>query len=149
MTKAMNYETFINTMNDVVNEHLGGLRNIEKNIVYVANGSNQRIYSEKAETLLHTAPLDAAMLYMLGWDICGMRWSLRGFVDTNLATRYSSSDNTPHSIFLSLKRRLNKEIYKANDEVFKKVEYVDGEMYPPSEWGYTIMVDGVEVEQYD
>ena len=149
MTKAMNYETFINTMNDVVNEHLGGLRNIEKNIVYVANGSNQRIYSEKAETLLHTAPLDAAMLYMLGWDICGMRWSLRGFVDTNLATRYSSSDNTPHSIFLSLKRRLNKEIYKANDEMFKKVEYVDCEMYPPSEWGYTVLVDGAEIKQYD
>jgi hypothetical protein len=52
-------------------------------------------------------------------------------------------------MFLNLKRRLNKEIYKANEKVFKKVEYVDGEMYPPSEWGYTVMVDGQEVKQYD
>jgi hypothetical protein len=52
-------------------------------------------------------------------------------------------------MFLNLKRRLNKEIYKAHEQVFKKVEYVNGEMYPPSEWGYTVMVDGVEVEQYD
>jgi hypothetical protein len=33
--------------------------------------------------------------------------------------------------------------------VFKRVEYTNGEMYPPSEWGYTVMVDGVEVKQYD
>jgi hypothetical protein len=52
-------------------------------------------------------------------------------------------------MFINLKRRLNKEIYKANDGVFKKVEYTNQEMYPPSEWGYTVMVDGVEVKQYD
>jgi hypothetical protein len=63
--------------------------------------------------------------------------------------RYSAHEDTPHTMFLNLKRRLNKEIYKANDSVFKKVEYSNGEIYPPSEWGYTIMVDGVEVKQYD
>ena len=52
-------------------------------------------------------------------------------------------------MFLNLKRRLNKEIYKTNDQVFKKVEYADCEVYPPSEWGYTVLVDGAEVKQYD
>ena len=139
MTKAMDYDTFVRTMNDVVNEHMGGLDAYEMHTDY----------SAKAETLLHTAPLDAAMLYMVGWDIGNMRWNLRKFIDSKLSSRYRSSEETPHIMFLNLKRRLNKEIYKANDQVFKKVEYVGCEVYPPSEWGYTVLVDGVEVKQYD
>jgi len=139
MTKAMDYDTFVRTMNDVVNEHMGGLDAYEMHTDY----------SAKAETLLHTAPLDAAMLYMVGWDIGNMRWNLRRFIDSKLSSRYSSTEDTPHIMFLNLKRRLNKEIYKTNDQVFKKVEYVDYEVYPPSEWGYTVLVDGVEVKQYD
>jgi len=141
MTKAMDYDTFVRTMNDVVNEHMGGID--------AAGANSHTDYSAKAEALLHTAPLDAAMLYMVGWDIGNMRWNLRKFVDSKLSSRYSSSEDTPHIMFLNLKRRLNKEIYKTNDQVFKKVEYVGCEVYPPSEWGYTVLVDGVEVKQYD
>ena len=137
MTKAMDYEVFVRTMNDVMNDHLDG---------DIARDHTE--YSAKAETLLHTAPLDAAMLYIMGWDIGGMRWNLRRFIDSQIS-RYSSNEDTPHTMFLNLKRRLNKEIYKQNDEVFKKVEYTNCEMFPPSEWGYTVMVDGVEVKQYD
>ena len=137
MTKAMDYEVFVRTMGDVMNDHMDG-----------DIAQDHTVYSAKAEALIHTAPLDAAMLYMMGWDIGGMRWNLRRFLDTNFS-RYSSNEDTPHTMFLNLKRRLNKEIYKAHEKVFKKVEYVNGEMYPPSEWGYTVMVDGVEVKQYD
>jgi hypothetical protein len=137
MTKAMDYEVFVRTMNDVMNDHLDG---------DIARDHTE--YSAKAETLLHTAPLDAAMLYIMGWDIGSMRWNLRRFIDQNI-TRYSAHEDTPHTMFLNLKRKLNKEIYKQNDEVFKKVEYTNSEMFPPSEWGYTVMVDGVEVKQYD
>jgi hypothetical protein len=137
MTKAMDYEVFVRTMGDVMNDHMGG-----------DIAQDHTVYSAKAEEIIESAPLDAAMLYMMGWDIGGMRWNLRRFLDTNFS-RYSSSEDTPHTMFLNLKRRLNKEIYKANEKVFKKVEYVDGEMYPPSEWGYTVMVDGVEMKQYD
>ena len=137
MTKAMDYEVFVRTMGDVMNDHMGG-----------DIAQDHTVYSAKAEALIHTAPLDAAMLYMMGWDIGGMRWNLRRFLDTNFS-RYSAHEDTPHTMFLNLKRRLNKEIYKAHEQVFKKVEYVNGEMYPPSEWGYTVMVDGQEVKQYD
>jgi hypothetical protein len=137
MTKAMDYEVFVRTMGDVMNDHMGG---------DIARDHTE--YSAKAEALIHTAPLDAAMLYMMGWDIGNMRWNLRRFLDTNFS-RYSAHEDTPHTMFLNLKRRLNKEIYKAHEQVFKKVEYVNGEMYPPSEWGYTVMVDGQEVKQYD
>ena len=137
MTKAMDYEVFVKTMNEVMNDHLDG---------DIARDHTE--YSAKAEAIIHTAPLDAAMLYIMGWDIGGMRWNLRRFIDSNI-TRYSAHEDTPHTMFLNLKRKLNKEIYKQNDEVFKKVEYTNSEMFPPSEWGYTVMVDGVEVKQYD
>jgi hypothetical protein len=106
------------------------------------------MFTSKAETLIGTAPLDAAMLYMYAWDIGNMRWNVRRYVDSNMA-RYSAHEDTPHTMFLNLKRRLNKEIYKAHEQVFKKIEYTNSEAYPPSEWGYTVMVDGMEVEQYD
>ena len=137
MTKAMDYDVFVKTMNDVMNDHLGG-----------DIAQNHKVYSTKAEEIMETAPLDSAMLYIMGWDIGNMRWNLRRFNDTQYS-RYSAHEDTPHTMFLNLKRRLNKEIYKANDSVFKKVEYTNLELYPPSEWGYTVMVDGVEVEQYD
>jgi len=138
MTKAMDYEVFVRTMNDVVNEH------VPSGDFYL----DHKEYASVADKLIDTAPLDSAMLYIFAWDIGNMRWNLRRFVDSQMS-RYSAHEDTPHTMFLNLKRRLNKEIYKANEKVFKKVEYVDGEMYPPSEWGYTVMVDGVEVKQYD
>jgi hypothetical protein len=137
MTKAMNYDVFVKTMDEVMKEHMGD---------DIAQTHTE--YSAKAKTLIHTAPLDAAMLYIMGWDIGSMRWNLRRFTDTQYSG-FSAHEDTPHDMFLNLKRKLNKEIYKANEQVFKKVEYVNGEAYPPSEWGYTIMVDGVEVRQYD
>jgi hypothetical protein len=138
MTKAMDYDVFVKTMAEVMNEHM----------TKGYNDTHWQEFANKAETLMDTAPLDAAMLYMYAWDVGGMRWNLRRYVDSNL-TRYSAYEDTPHTMFLNLKRKLNKEIYKKNASVFKNVEYTNCEMYPPSEWGYTVMVDGVEVKQYD
>ncbi len=138
MTKAMDYEVFVKTLLEVMNDH------IPNNDFYL----DHKVYTSVADKLIDTAPLDSAMLYIFAWDIGNMRWNLRRFSDSQMS-RYSAHEDTPHTMFLNLKRRLNKEIYKANETVFKKVEYVNGEMYPPSEWGYTVMVDGQEVKQYD
>ena len=140
MTKAMDYDVFVKTMVEVLDEHTD---KPEKR-----RHQNWAIFRDKADKLLSTAPLDAAMLYIYAWDVGSMRWNVTRFLDTSYS-RHSAYEDTPHTMFLNLKRRLNKEIYKQNDEVFKKVEYVNGEMFPPSEWGYTVMADGVEVEQYD
>lgn len=138
MTKAMDYEVFVKTMAEVLDEHMVGA-NIHR---------HYKEFITKAKPLINTAPLDAAMLYMYAWDVGSMRWNVRRYVDSKM-TRYSASEDTPHTMFLNLKRRLNKEIYKTHDSVFKKIEYTDCEFYPPSEWGYTVMVDGLEVQQYD
>lgn len=138
MTKAMDYDIFVKTMADVMNEHM----------TEPYSNTNWQVFMDKADTLMNTAPLDAAMLYMYGWDVGGMRWNLRRYTDSNM-TRYSASEDTPHTMFLNLKRKLNKEIYKKNASVFKNVEYTNCDLYPPSEWSYTVIVDGVEVKQYD
>jgi hypothetical protein len=140
MTKAMDYEVFVRTTVEVVKEYFG------EDVSQTA--WHWQTCKQKADAIIHTAPLDAAILYIMGWDIGSMRWNLRRFMDTQYG-RYSAHEDTPHDMFLNLKRRLNKEIYKASSQVFKEVEYSNGEVYPPSEWGYTIMVDGVEVKQYD
>jgi hypothetical protein len=138
MTKAMDYEVFVKTLLEVMNDH------VPNNDFYL----DHKVYASIADKLIDTAPLDSAMLYIFAWDIGNMRWNLRRFSDSGMS-RYSAHEDTPHTMFLNLKRRLNKEIYKAHEQVFKKVEYVNGEMFPPSEWGYTVMVDGQEVTQYD
>ena len=138
MTKAMDYDVFVKTMVEVVEEHMG----------VIDSNTNWSVFADKADTLVNSAPLDAAMLYIYAWDVGNMRWNVRRFMDTSYS-RFSAHEDTPHDMFINLKRRLNKEIYKANNQVFKKVEYTNQEMYPPSEWGYTVMVDGVEVKQYD
>jgi hypothetical protein len=140
MTKAMDYDVFVKTMVEVLDEHTDKPEE--------RRHQNWEIFRDKADKLLSTAPLDAAMLYIYAWDVGSMRWNVTRFLDSSYS-RYSAYEDTPHTMFLNLKRRLNKEIYKQNDKVFKKVEYTNCEMYPPSEWGYTVMVDGVEVEQYD
>jgi hypothetical protein len=140
MTKAMDYEVFVRTTVEVVKEHFS------EDVSQLA--WHWQTCKQKADAIIDSAPLDAAILYIMGWDIGSMRWNLRRFMDTSYG-RHSAYEDTPHDMFLNLKRRLNKEIYKASSQVFKEVEYSSGEVYPPSEWGYTIMVDGVEVKQYD
>jgi hypothetical protein len=50
-------------------------------------------------------------------------------------------------VFSNLKRKLNKELYKSNPSVMKLIDYVPNEVYPPSEWGVDVFVNGKEVEQ--
>ena len=52
------------------------------------------------------------------------------------------------SIFINLKRKLNTELYRKNPTVMKQIEYEMGSLYPASQWGIDIYVDGKEVEQY-
>lgn len=139
MTKAMNHDMFIKTMAEVVAEH-----EIDVDDRY----TEEAVALCKAQALINSAPLDAAMLYMWAWDISRTRWNLREFLHSK-KTRFSAHDDEPHAMFVNLKRKLNKELYKANESVFKKVEYTDRERYPPSEWDYTVMVDGMEVKQYE
>jgi len=128
MCKAMTVGSWIDTAKDVYLEH-----NIET--------TPEPAILKLAEAMKSSAPIDAVILYALGMNIDGFRWKLK-----HPAAWHNHKEAI--EIFGSMKTRLCKQIYKENENTFKPVVYEMGKKYPPSEWGYTLMVDGVEVEQY-
>lgn len=94
-----------------------------------------------AERLIDEAPLDAFVLYCVGLNVgrltYQMRWGSR-----------DEQDNAHEKLFMSLKRKLTKEIYRSYASIFKYVTYKQGEKYPTSDWGVKIIVDCEEMEQY-
>ena len=128
LCKAMNIESWIDTAKDVYLEH-----NIET--------TPEPAILKLAEAMKSSAPIDAVILYALGMNIDGFRWKLK-----HPAAWHNHKEAI--EIFDSMKTRLCKQIYRENEDTFKPVVYEMGKKYPPSDWGYTLMVDGVEVEQY-
>jgi hypothetical protein len=101
-------------------------------------------YLFTAERVKDSAPLDAAVLYMLAMDVGNLRWDM---VHSRRST-ITRGDETPAELFANVLRGLNKMIYKANQDVFKRVEYERNERYPSSDWGVEILVNGVPRAQY-
>jgi hypothetical protein len=136
MLKSMDYKTFMETALDVYDEHFGGeIHFNNKNAIF------------KADCLKDSAPLDATILYMLGHDVNRMQWNVNYGI-RNKTIRYTHSDETPEQMYVNLKRKMNKEIYKRNESVFKDQVYDYGKAYPPSEWGVKVVVDGKNVQQF-
>ena len=128
MCKAMTLESWLDTAKTIYLDH-----DIED------KGSKEILIL--AEAMKSSAPLDALVLYALGMDINGFRWKIK-----SPSSWHHHKDAT--ETFNAMKARLCKQIYKENENIFKTVTYEAGKVYPPNEWGYTLMVDGVEVEQY-
>jgi hypothetical protein len=136
MTKAMDGMTFLSTVKEVMVDH-----EVKDTLQsYWMSKDDEELLRSKADSLIDSAPLDAMILYSVLLD-SGLRWQIR-----NDNPRMNGVE--PYSIYVNLKRKLNKAIYKANPDVFKLVEYEWGKPVPASEWGYQLIVDGNEVEQY-
>jgi len=127
MCKAMTLQSWLDTAKTIYLEN------------EVENKQSEQILT-LAEAMKFTAPLDAMVLYALGIN-SDFKWSIR---NPSSWHRHKTAVET----FNSVKARLNRQIYKENEDTFLNVTYEMGKVYPPSEWGYTLMVDGVEVEQY-
>jgi hypothetical protein len=140
MTKAMSRKSFLETAVEVVLQHVG-----KEAIQY---GADWERLITRADSIVNEAPLDAFILYIMGFGLGSMRFDIRNAVGHGIPNSMHNEDVSPYDIFDNLKRRLNKEIYKKHKSVFKPVEYAEDKAFPPSEWGHTVMVDGVEVEQY-
>lgn len=136
MTKAMDGMTFLSTVKEVMVDH-----EVKDTLTsYWMSKDDEELLRSKADSLIDSAPLDAMILYSVLLD-SNLRWQIR-----NDNPRMNGVE--PYSIYVNLKRKLNKAIYKANPDVFKLVEYEWGKPVPASEWGYQLIVDGNEVEQY-
>lgn len=139
MLKSMDAKTLVDTAVDVVDGIFG--EGAHKKY------RNAGLYLPHAQKLMDSAPLDAFILYVLTYDIGRLEYVMRSqgspyFANNNL---YST---LMEGLFVNAKRRLNNELYKANPDVFKSVEHPMGAMYPASDWGTFVTVNGVLVEQY-
>jgi hypothetical protein len=120
MCKAMSREIFLATAKEIIEE-------------------NKDKHFEAAEALRDQAPLDAMILYALALEVGRIQQQI------NHPNWYESE---PYEIFNNLKRHLNKRLYKEHPEVFIHVHYGKGEAYPPSIWGYEVMLNGEVQQQY-
>ena len=99
-----------------------------------------------AESCINSAPLDAGVAFALAYDVKDSWSRVRAF--TGAGSSYYSREIELESIFTNLKRKLNNELYRKNPTVMNLVEYQMGSLYPASQWGIDIYVNGKEVEQY-
>ena len=134
MLKALTMRMVLDTARDVVDS------------IWKDDGGSQKYrrdeaYFTEAEKLVDDAPLDAFVLYCIALNVgriaYQMRWNDGG-----------ENKNAHEELFMNLKRKLNKEIYKAHRDVFKEVNCESGKPYPACEWGTKIIVNGQEMEQY-
>ena len=123
MCKAMSREIFLQTAKEIIEEEQ----------------RNHKKFFDEAEARRDQAPLDAMILYALALGV--------GKIDQqiNHPNWYQAE---PHEVFCNLKRKMNHGLYKEHPEVFTSVHYGKGEAYPPSIWGYEVMVNGEVQQQY-
>lgn len=140
MLKAMEWKTFVDTIKEVVDENFEGRRLGAWN----EHGGQIQTYEylDLAKELTATAPLDAFMMFTLAFNVDRMQWNIQ-----NDSSR-SWNDTELPQLFMAVKRRFSKEMYKKTPDVFYEEPQVMGRKYPTNEWGVRVEVDGKEVEQY-
>lgn len=135
MMKTMDYHTLLTTANDVVHEHIG---KSVKDLSYWLGDDDAKTIRLKADDLINSAPLDAALLYCVGLKLYrGDLWrTMQRVAEGN--TPWSDKDST--DVFINLKRNLNRHLFEVNPECMKTVEFESGKQYPQSDWNYEVYV---------
>jgi hypothetical protein len=140
MFKAMDWATFIRVAGDVHTQYKPETN--KENDHHAFN-----LYGSIAERVKDTSPIDAAILFMLQMDNGNLRWDTLSYLrDGNVRT--SRGHESPEELFINMKRSINKFIYRAHQETFKRVEHTAGAPFPAGDWGVEVIVDGKQVEQY-
>lgn len=137
MFKAMNWQTFIGMAVDVRKQYGPEIKPSDRRGAY-------ENYATLAESVKDTAPMDAAVLFMLKMDIGQLHWHIHRSMNGDIY----NPDIQPTKLFEEVKCGLNKMLYRANTDVFKRVEQPAGKRYPAGDWGVEVIVDGKKVKQY-
>jgi hypothetical protein len=135
MLKNMTMSMALDTAKEIVDElwkEDGGTQKYRSDIEYFT----------QAEKLIDDAPLDAFILYCIALNVGRIAYQMRWQGNKN-----SDTTSAHDELFITLKRRLSKEIYKAHRDIFKEVQCEAGKRYPSCDWGVKIVVNGKEVEQ--
>lgn len=139
MFQAMDTTSLLELTNDILAElkvDLGGWR-------FDCTDEILQIAQDK----MKTAPIDSAIIYCLIHDVDRLWRRAQSHRDPNRGY-YGNREIDTSQLFTKLRAKLNKSLYRANESVFKEVQYVPYERYPASEWGLTVIADGKEVQQY-
>jgi len=140
MFKAMDWATFIQVSGDVHKQYKPETGKDNDHHAF-------NLYGSIAERVKDESPIDAAILFMLQMDNGNLRWDTLTYLrDGNVRT--SRGSESPEELFVNMKRSINKFIYRAHQETFKRVEHTAGAPFPAGDWGVEVMVDGKQVEQY-
>jgi hypothetical protein len=139
MVKNMDMKTLTDTGREVVNE-------VFKDAGEDAYKQWHKLdeYLAAAQVRMNDAPLDALVLFLLGYEVGRFGYMLRWSPNT-----FSLNEESTEALFMAFKRKFSKEIYKLHREIFNEVEYEGGKAYPACDWGVKIIVNGKEVEQYE
>jgi len=140
MLKAMDYKAYMETACDVVSS-----LEIPTSDWGLHHSQREKLITY-AESCINSAPLDAGVAFALAYDVKDSWSRVRAF--SGAGNSYYSREVELETIFTNLKRKLNTELYRKNPTVMKLVEYKMGSLYPASQWGVDIYVNGKEVEQY-
>ena len=135
MLKNMTMSTELDTAREIVDE------------IFKEDGGTQQYRSDEAyfteaEKLIDVAPLDAFILYCISLNVGRVAYQMRW-----KGNKGSDTTSAHDELFVTLKRRLSKEIYKAHKDIFKEVKCESGKRYPSCDWGVKVVVNGEEMEQ--
>lgn len=134
MLKSMSQQAAVETAREVLRDAYG-----EEDAHAQWHGTDELVAF--ARERINSAPLDAFLLYAMAYQIGRLSYQVRW------SNSVISNDESPLLMYANVKRKLSKEIYKENPDIFKEVEYEGGVKYPACDWGVKIIVDGKEVEQ--
>ena len=98
--------------------------------------------TEKAESLVNEAPLDAFLSYALAFNTHHFAYKVR-----SEHSRSYETDEYCANLFTPTKRAITEHIYKRHPEILKPIEYEGGKNFPACKWGVKVIVDGKEVSQ--
>jgi hypothetical protein len=155
MAKTMKPEDFVMTAIEVVNTAYSiDLTNAPNSYFHVEDEKHNEILM-RAEEQVSFAPLDSLILFGNRLEVDGLQFhrlyhqakNITGNTATGYYAYYSRLLD-PLNAVEAVKRKLSKLLYERTPEVMKVRELEAGKRYAQSDWGFTITVNGKEVEQY-
>jgi hypothetical protein len=155
MAKTMRPEDFVMTAVEVMNEAYGiDLANMPNSYHHIEPEKENEVLT-MAEEQVSSKPLDSLLLFGKYLNVDGLQihrlFHQAKNITGNTATGYYAYYSRlldPLNAVEAVKRKLSKVLYERNPEVMKVRELEAGKRYPQSDWGFTITVNGKEVEQY-
>lgn len=133
MCKSMSYEQFKDTTIEICKERFSQ----DKEIYDI---DKQKLIKE-AYASMFTEPLDALILYALGYDVNNFAWSFRW------GRTFNDNGEKTYQLYMNAKRRILKELYISHKEIFMPYRIEGGKYFPTSEWGTEVIVNNVLVKQ--